>query len=356
MEIEEEIKSNKSTTDNWKDVYRNIKCMDQLYDASFYSWLKSEENVLVTAMYLHRIANEYPLERIVNALKWLISDWRLESISTLVRYVTVDWCDQAGDLRRAHLLRHLTSSWATQYTTTLVTMVLSCAPYVSATHVERERFLRAFTQGWDFSKLSEFFMYLQSPANIDYKLKCIMLQEAARKEREELGAKLCKKKEENERRHHRRTSSNDVNDIKRLRLSTPELDAEQQENCHACTTTCNHPLHSRSLTSSPPTNGSQPTTTTTTTSNNSNSGNNNNNNTGNISGNNNSGHSANGLASSSSNCTQDTTEFLSLHGFTHLRRRSSSVGSTDSNDMIEDPMDTTTESTMKKKEWASFNQ
>jgi squalene cyclase len=86
-----------STEDNWKDVYRNIKCMDQLYDASFYSWLKSEENVLVTAMYLHRIANEYPLVRIINALKWLISDWRLESISTLVRHVTVDWCDEAGN-------------------------------------------------------------------------------------------------------------------------------------------------------------------------------------------------------------------------------------------------------------------
>ncbi|RCH79580.1 hypothetical protein CU098_003934, partial [Rhizopus stolonifer] len=84
-----------SNEDNWKDVYRNIKCMDQLYDASFYSWLKSEENVLVTAMYLHRIANEYPLVRIINALKWLISDWRLESISTLVRHVTVDWCDEA---------------------------------------------------------------------------------------------------------------------------------------------------------------------------------------------------------------------------------------------------------------------
>ncbi|EIE88369.1 hypothetical protein RO3G_13080 [Rhizopus delemar RA 99-880] len=88
----------KDTNDdnNWKDVYRNIKCMDQLYDASFYSWLKSEENVLVTAMYLHRIANEYPLVRIINALKWLISDWRLESISTLVRYVTVDWADEVG--------------------------------------------------------------------------------------------------------------------------------------------------------------------------------------------------------------------------------------------------------------------
>jgi squalene cyclase len=75
--------------------------MDQLYDASFYSWLKSEENVLVTAMYLHRIANEYPLVRIINALKWLISDWRLESISTLVRHVTVDWCDEAGKKKKS---------------------------------------------------------------------------------------------------------------------------------------------------------------------------------------------------------------------------------------------------------------
>ncbi|KAI7869651.1 hypothetical protein BDF14DRAFT_1696940, partial [Spinellus fusiger] len=81
---------------NWRDVHRNIKCMDQLYDATFYSWLKSEDNVHVTAMYLHRIANEYPLSRIVNALKWLISDWRLESISTLVRNVTMDWVDEMG--------------------------------------------------------------------------------------------------------------------------------------------------------------------------------------------------------------------------------------------------------------------
>ncbi|KAI9022872.1 hypothetical protein CLU79DRAFT_804256 [Phycomyces nitens] len=252
---------------SWRDVHRNIKCMDQLYDATFYSWLKSEDNVHVTAMYLHRIANEYPLSRIVNALKWLISDWRLESIS---------------DLRRAHLLRHLTSSWATQYTTTLITMVLSVPPYLSASSVQRERFLRAFTQEWDFSKLSEFFMCLQSPTNIDYKVKCIMLQEAARREKETLVAKMnhsaitlninntspiptinsnnnnnsnsnsnsninsnsntepaqntllpppppspSPSSSSSARRHHRRTSSNDVNDIKRLRLSNPpELDED----------------------------------------------------------------------------------------------------------------------------------
>lgn len=86
-------------TGDWRDVHRNIKRMDQLYDATFYSWLKSEDNVLVTAMYLHRIANEYSLDRVANALKWLVADWRWESTSILVRHVTVDWLDHSGNER-----------------------------------------------------------------------------------------------------------------------------------------------------------------------------------------------------------------------------------------------------------------
>ncbi|KAL1930477.1 hypothetical protein VTP01DRAFT_10639, partial [Rhizomucor pusillus] len=186
-------------TGDWRDVHRNIKRMDQLYDATFYSWLKSEDNVLVTAMYLHRIANEYSLDRVANALKWLVADWRWESTSILVRHVTVDWLDHTGDLKRAYLLRHLTQNWATQYTATLITAILATPPYVTAENAQRERFLRAFTQDWDFSKLSEFFMYLQSRANIDYKLKCIMLQEAARHEREALTAKLSRRKKRSNR-------------------------------------------------------------------------------------------------------------------------------------------------------------
>lgn len=95
-----------------------------------------------------------------------------------------------GDIKRACLLRDLTQNWATQYTATLITTILATPPYVSTTNAQRERFLRSFAQDWDFSKLSEFFMYLQSRANIDYKLKCIMLQEAAKRERETLSAKL----------------------------------------------------------------------------------------------------------------------------------------------------------------------
>lgn len=82
--------------DDWEDVHTNIKQMDQFYDATFYAWLKSEENVLVTSIYLHRIANQYPLERVINAFEWLTHDWRWESTSILVRHVTVDWCDEEG--------------------------------------------------------------------------------------------------------------------------------------------------------------------------------------------------------------------------------------------------------------------
>ncbi|CAO3596403.1 unnamed protein product [Absidia cylindrospora] len=179
---------------DWKDVDRNIKQMDQLYDATFYSWLKAEDNVLVTSMYLQRIANEYSLDRVINAIKWLVSDWRWESTSILVRHVTVGWCDEEGDMRRAQLLRHLTQTWATQYTATLLTAILTASPYSTTPNTQRERFIRAFTDGWGFSKLSEFFMYLQNQTNIDYKIKCLMLQEAARRERKKLNAKLNRRR------------------------------------------------------------------------------------------------------------------------------------------------------------------
>ncbi|KAI8369588.1 uncharacterized protein BYT42DRAFT_617593 [Radiomyces spectabilis] len=303
-------RSNDDEDNEWQNVYRNIKRMDQLYDATFYSWLKSEDNVLVTAMYLHRIANEYPLERIINALKWLINDWRWESTSILVRHVTVDWCDEAGDYRRAELLRHLTHNWATQYTATLITTILAASPYQTAENEQRERFIRAFTKNWDFSKLSEFFMYLQSRANIDYKVKCVMLQEVARKERETLSAKMRRRRgkqaehdvtltddmahplpiqkgessrsvDENDasarclaeptasggvetsdhlqygedassRRHHRRISSNTITDTKRLRLSAPLKESEEITDGESSSSSSSNSSNSTARTSDAP--------------------------------------------------------------------------------------------------------
>ena len=77
--------------------------MDDLYDATFYSWLRSEDNVLVTASYLQRLAGEYDLDRIEHALCWLVNGWRLESIAILVKQVTFDWAIAKGDQGRYYV-------------------------------------------------------------------------------------------------------------------------------------------------------------------------------------------------------------------------------------------------------------
>ncbi|KAI7824702.1 hypothetical protein BC939DRAFT_139560 [Gamsiella multidivaricata] len=104
--------------------------MDDLYDATFYTWLRSEDNVLVTASYLQRLAGEYDLDRIEHALCWLVNGWRLESIAILVKQVTFDWVLTKGDqgeLNRARLVLALTDNWAIQYIARLACTLLTSA-------------------------------------------------------------------------------------------------------------------------------------------------------------------------------------------------------------------------------------
>ncbi|KAF9176015.1 hypothetical protein BGX20_000020 [Mortierella sp. AD010] len=114
----------------WKDIQSNVRKMDDLYDATFYTWLKSEDNVLVTASYLQRLASEYDLERIEHALCWLVNGWQLESIAILVKQVTFDWVVTKGDqgeLNRAKLVLALTDNWAIQYIARLACTLLTSA-------------------------------------------------------------------------------------------------------------------------------------------------------------------------------------------------------------------------------------
>ncbi|KAF9418616.1 hypothetical protein BGZ76_004364, partial [Entomortierella beljakovae] len=84
----------------WRDIQANVRKMDDLYDATFYTWLRSEDNVLVTASYLQRLAGEYDLERIEHAL-----------------------CE----LNRARLVLALTDNWGIQYIARLASTLLTNA-------------------------------------------------------------------------------------------------------------------------------------------------------------------------------------------------------------------------------------
>ncbi|KAF9298368.1 hypothetical protein BGZ88_007021 [Linnemannia elongata] len=114
----------------WRDIHNNVRKMDDLYDATFYTWLKSEDNVLVTASYLQRLAGEYDHDRIEHALCWLVHGWRLESIAVLVKQVTFDWIHvhgEQGEKNRARLVLALTDNWAIQYIARLVGTLLTSA-------------------------------------------------------------------------------------------------------------------------------------------------------------------------------------------------------------------------------------
>ncbi|KAJ2696399.1 hypothetical protein H4218_004636 [Coemansia sp. IMI 209128] len=210
----------KSTEPAWQDVGANVLRMDSLYDASFHEWLKNEENVSIIASYLQRIANEYPMDRIINALRWLVSSWRVESTAVIVRHITADWAvPQApppkpaasahfrldlvpvppptaadpsmlsGEARRGVLVRELTKDWTCQQIAQLVGM-LALTFWSERTYLEA--FLRTLVSDWDFCRLSSFFSFISGQLGLDYRVKVAMLQDAARRNASRLSLKRAR--------------------------------------------------------------------------------------------------------------------------------------------------------------------
>ncbi|KAJ1660357.1 hypothetical protein IWQ61_000698 [Dispira simplex] len=184
---------------SWRDVGNNIEEMDSTYGASFGQWLKNEDNIGMTSTYLYRIANEYPIDRIANALKWLFSGWTLNSITVVVRHITYDWVDVAkreargtdpnqpqsfsmeniiatAETRRALLIREVTRDWNCSQIAQLVGSLAAFWP----TQHHREIFLRSLTKAWDFCRLLELFSLLPASVALDYRAKASMLQGTAK--------------------------------------------------------------------------------------------------------------------------------------------------------------------------------
>ncbi|PVU96569.1 hypothetical protein BB559_002340 [Furculomyces boomerangus] len=185
----------------WDDVENNIKRMDQLYDASFHSWLRNENNVLVIGSYLQRISNQYPLDRTIVALKWLLSKWRVENVAIVIKQVTASWsiitregiknlhkneklssnlCKRVleGENKRGILVREITNTWAVPKIAQLVAN-LSSTFWPHSSH--QEAFLKGLTIHWDFCRLSEFFSYVSVKLGLDYRVKVEMLQNSVKR-------------------------------------------------------------------------------------------------------------------------------------------------------------------------------
>ncbi|KAJ2632965.1 hypothetical protein GGF44_003748 [Coemansia sp. RSA 1694] len=160
------------------------------------------------------------MDRIINALRWLVSSWRVESTAVIVRHITADWAvPQApppkpassahfrldpvpppppavvdpsmlsGEARRGVLVRELTKDWTCQQIAQLVGM-LALTFWSERTYLEA--FLRTLVSDWDFCRLSSFFSYISGQLGLDYRVKVTMLQDAARRNASRLSLKRAR--------------------------------------------------------------------------------------------------------------------------------------------------------------------
>ncbi|KAI9492499.1 hypothetical protein BDB00DRAFT_765453, partial [Zychaea mexicana] len=86
----------------WKNTQKNLERMDDMYNTTFSAWVQAEENALTTATHLKRLAYEYSLDRLIHAIKWIITDWRLQNIATLIKHVISDWDSDNGKYSMHH--------------------------------------------------------------------------------------------------------------------------------------------------------------------------------------------------------------------------------------------------------------
>ncbi|KAI7848428.1 hypothetical protein BDC45DRAFT_541027 [Circinella umbellata] len=171
----------------WKNTQKNVERMDDMYNTTFSTWIQAEENALTTANYMKRLTNEYPLERLIHVIKWIITDWRLQSISTLIKNVISNW-DYENNVAR--MLREITEGWEQmECVTSLVADVMAFRD--DPDHI-KAALLKSLSKNWDFSRLSAFLMRLDN--NIDHKIKCELLHRAAQTEQRKIELRMSIKR------------------------------------------------------------------------------------------------------------------------------------------------------------------
>lgn len=95
------------STSNPFDPDTNMRTMDRLYNASFYDFVRSEENVMLISRHLQPIMKEFDVKTCVNAVRWMTEGWCLESVAKLLKLVTRDWSPEACGL----FLNLYTAGW-----------------------------------------------------------------------------------------------------------------------------------------------------------------------------------------------------------------------------------------------------
>jgi hypothetical protein len=131
-----------------------MTCMDQIYSASFYSFIRDEKNVDLSSVRLARIIKDYKPRQVALALRWLTQGWSVESTSRLMRNIFADWLPDLA----ACVFTLMSKDWPVkpQLSLCVAYLLINEPPAVSGV------FLRTLTSGWTHEKSIELVSYLDS--------------------------------------------------------------------------------------------------------------------------------------------------------------------------------------------------
>lgn len=71
-------------------ITSSVKQMDETYDANFGEWIKNEENAKIIGFKLRIYVNEYDKSKLIIVVKWIVKDWTLRSIISLIKKMLID--------------------------------------------------------------------------------------------------------------------------------------------------------------------------------------------------------------------------------------------------------------------------
>ncbi|KAH6580723.1 hypothetical protein BASA61_009459 [Batrachochytrium salamandrivorans] len=130
----------------WSDEYAHIdidwsmQAMDTLYAASFYDYVRDEDNIVVTGPKLARLIKDYRPKQVAKAVLWMVQGWSVHKTAKLLAMIFTDWLPDLAGCVFAIVCR----DWPLKPQTTL------CAAYLlhSEPPTTAALFIRSLSNGW----------------------------------------------------------------------------------------------------------------------------------------------------------------------------------------------------------------
>jgi hypothetical protein len=142
----------------YADVDNSIKDMDKKYGTTFYSWIKSEENIGYLCTFKRQMFDQYfesRPESLIYAIQWLTSEWSIPSIAELLLKLFYHY--RLESEKFCFVLKGLTKEWKITRIVELINVLL-----IGENASSTAEFVVKFTVEWNNQLVVELINYLSA--------------------------------------------------------------------------------------------------------------------------------------------------------------------------------------------------